>query len=145
MGMENPCIQCGACCAFFRVSFYWEEVSDPDGVPAGLTEKADDLFQCMKGTNQPVPRCVALKGTIGEKVGCAIYSRRSSTCQEFGLQCHEGQLAVDGINLVRCNQARRAWNLPPLTRAELRRFSHYLPVRPAPVATLSQHVHRHHH
>ncbi|MBB8903342.1 YkgJ family cysteine cluster protein, partial [Escherichia coli] len=21
----NPCITCGACCAFFRVSFYWAE------------------------------------------------------------------------------------------------------------------------
>ncbi|HGC1012017.1 TPA: YkgJ family cysteine cluster protein, partial [Escherichia coli] len=23
MSNPNPCITCGACCAFFRVSFYW--------------------------------------------------------------------------------------------------------------------------
>ncbi|EJT1381768.1 TPA: YkgJ family cysteine cluster protein, partial [Escherichia coli] len=23
MNNPNPCMTCGACCAFFRVSFYW--------------------------------------------------------------------------------------------------------------------------
>ncbi|MBR7358785.1 YkgJ family cysteine cluster protein, partial [Klebsiella pneumoniae] len=23
----NPCMTCGACCAYFRVSFYWAEAS----------------------------------------------------------------------------------------------------------------------
>ena len=31
---------CGACCAFFRVSFYWAEGDDANGtVPASLTEQ----------------------------------------------------------------------------------------------------------
>ncbi|EFG2122847.1 YkgJ family cysteine cluster protein, partial [Escherichia coli] len=25
MNNPNPCMTCGACCAFFRVSFYWAE------------------------------------------------------------------------------------------------------------------------
>ncbi|WP_142908916.1 CxxCxxCC domain-containing protein, partial [Klebsiella pneumoniae] len=25
MSNLNPCMTCGACCAFFRVSFYWAE------------------------------------------------------------------------------------------------------------------------
>ncbi|THB82127.1 YkgJ family cysteine cluster protein, partial [Pantoea allii] len=23
--ISNPCVSCGACCAHFRVSFYWAE------------------------------------------------------------------------------------------------------------------------
>ncbi len=125
MGRGNPCIQCGACCAFFRVSFFWEEANpeDPASVPLELTESIDGLRQCMKGTNQPHPRCVALSGEIGEKVGCAIYDRRSSVCQEFGLHENAQGITVNGIDLVRCNQARKAWNLPPLTRADLRELN----------------------
>lgn len=81
----NPCINCGACCATFRVSFYWSE-SDPfagGSVPAELTEKISPNLVSMKGTNQPAPRCVALAGEIGSEVGCTIYENRSSTCREF--------------------------------------------------------------
>lgn len=125
MGRGNPCIQCGACCAFFRVSFFWEEANpeDPESVPYELTESLDGLMQCMKGTNQPHPQCVALSGEIGEKVGCIIYDRRSSVCREFGLHETVQGIKVNGIDLVRCNQARKAWNLPPLTRSELRELS----------------------
>ena len=81
----NPCIQCGACCATFRVSFYWAE-SDPftgGSIPPELTEKISPSLVAMKGTNQPSPRCVALEGDIGGNIGCSIYEKRSSTCREF--------------------------------------------------------------
>jgi Predicted Fe-S-cluster oxidoreductase len=134
MGLENPCIQCGACCAFFRVSFYWEETTaaDPNGVPTQTTEELDEFLQCMRGTNQPHPRCQMLTGKIGEKVACAIYARRSSTCREFGLHIEKAQLQIDSEGLQRCNEARQAWNLPPLTRAELHFLTHYPPVRLSP-------------
>ena len=66
------CQQCGACCAYFRVSFYWAEGDDAPGgtVPAHLTQA------------KPA-RCVALTGEIGQRVGCSIYAQRSSTCQEL--------------------------------------------------------------
>lgn len=39
MSDHNPCMTCGACCAYFRVSFYWAEASDGGGtVPVDLTE-----------------------------------------------------------------------------------------------------------
>jgi Fe-S-cluster containining protein len=141
MGLENPCIQCGACCAFFRVSFYWEETTafDPIGVPTEFTEELSGFLQCMKGTDQPHPRCTMLTGKIGEEVGCAIYTRRSSTCRDFGLHLEDGKLLVDGENLIRCNEARKAWNLPPLTRSELRRLIHHPPVRQSPVPVHSVH------
>lgn len=125
MGLENPCVLCGACCAFFRVSFYWEETNAActNGVPTELTEEVNEFLQCMKGTNQPMPRCVALQGQIGEKVGCLIYDQRSSPCRDFGLHYENGCLITDAENLARCNEARKAWNLPPLTRAQLRFFS----------------------
>jgi hypothetical protein len=28
---DNPCVSCGACCAHFRVSFYWAEADDAPG------------------------------------------------------------------------------------------------------------------
>jgi len=125
MGRGNPCVQCGACCAFFRVSFFWEETNpdDPSCVPQEMTESVDGFLQCMKGTNQPRPRCIALIGEIGEKVGCAIYARRSSVCREFGLHESAQGVTVNGFDLIRCNQARAAWNLPPLSRAELRELN----------------------
>ncbi|EER5964904.1 YkgJ family cysteine cluster protein, partial [Escherichia coli] len=40
MNNPNPCMTCGACCAFFRVSFYWAEADDAGGkVPVSLTEQ----------------------------------------------------------------------------------------------------------
>jgi hypothetical protein len=142
MALDNPCMQCGACCAFFRVSFYWEESSagTADGVPTEFTSEVSDFLQCMKGTNQPSPRCVALTGKIGEKVGCKIYLKRSSTCRDFGLHLEDGKIVVNGENLIRCNEARKAWNLPPLTRTDLLRFLHYSPVRQVPAAS-QDHLH----
>ncbi|WP_181405130.1 YkgJ family cysteine cluster protein [Aestuariibacter sp. GS-14] len=79
------CVNCGACCASFRVSFYWSE-ADPftaGTVPAELTEKISPTRVAMAGTNQPKPRCVALQGEVGKEVSCGIYPQRSSTCREF--------------------------------------------------------------
>lgn len=41
----NPCMSCGACCAYFRVSFYWAEADDAGGsVPAQLTEPVTPFY-----------------------------------------------------------------------------------------------------
>lgn len=81
----NPCLSCGACCASFRVSFYWAESEIMLGgtVPPELTEKITPVHVAMKGTNQPDCRCIALEGTIGDAIGCSIYEQRSTTCREF--------------------------------------------------------------
>ncbi len=41
MSGPNPCMTCGACCAHYRVSFYWGESSEAPGgfVPIELTEQ----------------------------------------------------------------------------------------------------------
>jgi hypothetical protein len=82
MSDPNPCLHCGACCAHFRVSFYWAE-AEATGLPEALTEPINPWHACMRGTADPhAPRCIALSGTVGEQVACAVYAQRPETCHE---------------------------------------------------------------
>lgn len=110
MGRPNPCLSCGACCAFYQASFYWSESDDATagGVPVYLTEKLNDFRRIMIGTNTIPPRCIALKGEIGNNVFCSIYEQRSSVCKEFEPSC------INGKANERCDKARAAWGMPPL-------------------------------
>ena len=83
MSADFDCQRCGACCALFRVSFYWAEADDARGgsVPVGLTQQVGALHRCMAGTQARPVRCVALQGEVGRAVGCGIYEQRSSTCR----------------------------------------------------------------
>jgi Fe-S-cluster containining protein len=109
-GSRDLCLACGACCASFRVSFYWSESDEAtDGsVPAGMTCQVAPLLCAMKGTDQLHPRCIALQGTIGTGVRCAIYDRRPSVCREV---TPSGQ---DGVVNIWCDRAREMWGLAPL-------------------------------
>ncbi len=131
MSHNNPCLKCGACCAFFRVSFYWGETDlNPEGiVPQNLTEKLSDFRQCMRGTNQKKPYCIALEGTIGKSVRCTIYDNRPSPCREFGVIWEDGAARFPSENLLRCNKARTAWGLPPLSFHAQRIMEHQIPIR----------------
>ncbi len=88
----NPCFSCGACCASFRVSFYWGEADDAPGghVPATLTEQVHVHLRCMKGTNDNPLRCVCLSGEVGKQVACTIYDLRPSPCREFNVYEDDG-------------------------------------------------------
>ena len=87
----NPCMSCGACCAYFRVSFYWAEADDAGGsVPAQLTEPVTPFLRCMRGTN------------------CRIYEQRPSPCREF-MMSGENDEANEA-----CDRARAYYGLPPL-------------------------------
>ncbi|MCW5198125.1 YkgJ family cysteine cluster protein [Desulfobulbus sp. F4] len=108
---SNPCLGCGACCAFFRASFYWAETEcgTPGGVPDHLTEKINEFRVQMKGTRGPQPRCVALTGEIGQNAACGIYQQRSSVCRAFLPSW------ADGITGNKdCDRARAAHNLEAL-------------------------------
>ena len=109
--MRNPCIGCGACCAFFRVAFHWSETDPALGgiVPGELTAKLDPHRVAMQGTDQAAPRCVALVGDIGGTIGCSIYAQRPSVCREL-------QPAwLEGVPSPQCDRARIAHGLAPLT------------------------------
>ncbi len=98
---NNPCVSCGACCATFRVSFYWAE-ADALGIAPELTEQVNAFYGCMAGTNQPQPRCQALCGDVGGETRCQIYHQRPAPCHE--LQAGE----------AKCNQARLRHGLSPI-------------------------------
>lgn len=111
MERANPCIGCGACCAYYRVSFYWGEIDEvvPGGFPSEYVEKLNDFRAVIKGTNQPEPRCAALAGEIGKTAHCSIHCVRSSACREFEASY------VNGLPNERCDQARAKYGLEPLT------------------------------
>jgi hypothetical protein len=79
-----------------------------------MTQKLDDFRSCMCGTDQKQPRCVALSGTIGQRVNCEIYEKRPTPCREFGVDWVNGVLVYIPADLDRCTKARAAWGLPPL-------------------------------
>ena len=110
----NPCMTCGACCAHFRVSFYWAEADDAGGVvPTELTEPLSLLMRNMRGTNAREPRCVALQGAPGGCVSCGIYEQRPSPCREFAMS------GENGIHNEACDRARARYGLPPLFHPSL--------------------------
>ena len=117
MTHENPCLTCGACCAFFRVSFYWGETDDNPGgtVPLELTEDITPFYRAMRGTNQKNPRCTALGGKVGESASCSIYNQRPTPCRDFGVHFVDGKLLANSEELERCNHARAHYGLEPLT------------------------------
>lgn len=107
---SNPCMSCGACCAWFRVSFYWAEGDDGGGaVPNALTEPLTPFLRCMRGTNDRRPRCLALEGNVGETVRCTIYAGRPSPCREFAM-AGDGGRPNDA-----CDRARAHYGLSPLS------------------------------
>ena len=111
MSEPNPCLDCGVCCAHFRVSFYWTEADDVPGgqVPVSMTEHVQQHLRCMKGTNDRPPRCAALMGEIGRGVRCTIYAQRPSPCREFPVYLD------DGTPNEACQRLRAGIGLPLLT------------------------------
>ena len=106
----NHCLACGACCAYYRASFYWTEADDatPGGVPVQLTQKITSARLAMRRTTGADPRCIALEGEIGVNVYCAIYPSRSLICRDFSPSW------IDGSPNEKCDQARLAYGLQPL-------------------------------
>lgn len=100
---QDSCLTCGACCAHFRVSFYWAEGLH---LPEHYTEPVTAVYSCMTGTNQANPRCIALEGEVGVNVSCSVYAARSTSCKE--VQAGDTQ----------CNKARARYNMIPLVQIE---------------------------
>ncbi len=109
--MPNPCVACGACCAHYRVSFYWTEAEPFLGgtVPSALTAKLDPHRLVMAGTQARPARCVALEGVVGRGTACRIYPDRPSPCRDLQPSWAEG------APNDQCDRARLAHGLPPLT------------------------------
>jgi len=104
----SPCQSCGACCAIFRVSYYWGEA-----VPEGYFEETSPMFRSLKSKKdlEGRPRCNALNGEIGVSVACEIYSERPSPCHDFRYSYEDG-----GPKEPRCDEARSKFGLLPLMK-----------------------------
>lgn len=98
--ISNPCLDCGACCMSYRVSFYWAE-AEARGLPAAFTEQLTPFHACMAGTHARRPRCVALQGTAGGPVHCSVYEQRPDPCREVQVgdaKCVQAR-ALHGLGL----------------------------------------------
>lgn len=110
MSSSNPCLTCGACCAHFRVSFFWGECQSAGGtVPDDLVIQISPSRVAMQGTDAKPSRCISLMGDVGCGTRCTIYEQRSSPCREFEASWANGE------HNERCDAARAAYGLPPLT------------------------------
>ena len=117
MRMErNPCLTCGACCAFLHVVFPSCEISSQkaNSVPIHLTHRYDLSQSAMNGTELRSPRCNALIGRVGFKVSCSIYHNRPSTCRIFkrSWERNEGN--------CQCDRARKSYGLQPFSQYWIR-------------------------
>jgi uncharacterized protein len=105
----SPCQSCGACCATLRITFPAAELAGAGGsVPDRLAESYGSVM-CMRTTAEG--RCIALRGTLGTEVRCAIYEWRPQACREFA------PLAALGRGDAGCDEARRKMGLPSLDTA----------------------------
>ena len=104
-------MNCGACCAMYRVSFYWAEANDAPGgwVPVDTTEQLTPTMRCMRGTSSKTPRCEQLQGEIPGAL-CGIYENRPSVCRE--LEPYD----AEGKPTDQCKRARAVYGLPELSR-----------------------------
>ena len=102
-------MNCGACCAMYRVSFYWAEANDAPGgwVPVDTTEQLTPTMRCMRGTSSKTPRCEQLQGEIPGAL-CGIYENRPSVCRE--LEPYD----AEGKPTDQCARARAVHGLPEL-------------------------------
>lgn len=116
MPSTHPCLRCGACCATFRVAFYWAEAEPMMGgkVPRELAAKLDPHRLVMRGTESGDERCVALQGDIGGRIACGIYERRPSPCRDLAPAWENGEPSPQ------CDRARLRHGLPPLTPEDWR-------------------------
>jgi hypothetical protein len=102
---SNACLECGACCASFRVDFAVQESEAHGGrVPEGLAVELTSSMCRMRGTDHARPRCAALVGRVGENASCAIYEWRPSPCREFeaGSDACNNARARHGLAAIAC-------------------------------------------
>ena len=97
----SPCQNCGACCAQYRVSFYWQEAVQR-GLDESMLVQVSPWQVCFRGTEKNPVRCVNLAGEVGSCVSCRIYEQRTTPCRSV-------EMGDD-----KCLQARAAHGLGAL-------------------------------
>jgi Fe-S-cluster containining protein len=98
-GAANPCLSCGACCAFSREwpRFSLETEDEIVAIRAALVGE--------RGMRCVGDRCSALAGEVGVKTSCEVYDVRPHVCRS----CEAGD--------PECNMARAKFGFPALAAA----------------------------
>lgn len=111
--MVHPCLECGACCATYRVAFHWTEADPGWGgkVPPQAVATWDPHRVALRGTDRREPRCEQLVGQIGKHAQCGIYALRPSPCRDLVPAWENGQPSPQ------CDRARIRHGLAPLAPA----------------------------
>jgi len=113
--VSHPCLSCGACCAYFRVSFHWSEADPALGgrVPPALTVPLRAHELAMRGTEGgAAPRCIALDADIGRYSRCSIHPVRPQACRDVPASWEFGAPSPQ------CDKSRIAHGLQALTPAD---------------------------
>lgn len=82
-----PCIECGACCAYFKVGF---KRANNQQVP-WQTIKIVRGESFMEGAEIFKGRCNQLTGDIGKHCLCSIYENRPDVCDLFSVWLPNGK------------------------------------------------------
>lgn len=85
------CERCGACClagswdspTTYFVDLTPREARQIQSIDLGLVAFEKTRFGRKPVMDVEGPRCAALDGTIGQKVGCSIYADRPRVCRDF--------------------------------------------------------------
>ena len=100
-----PCINCGACCSYFVVSF--DNKYNPQ-VPLNKIIYYHNGKSVMKGTEKLKGRCISLVGEIVKSCYCSIYNNRPNVCSDFPVWLKNGK------QNPKCIKARKYHGLPAL-------------------------------
>lgn len=82
-----PCVDCGACCSYFRVKF---DLSKNPQVPIHKVVIVKKEAY-MKGAYKFKGRCEVLTGTVGKDAKCSMYEQRPDLCAAFPVWLPNGK------------------------------------------------------
>ncbi len=98
-----PCMECGACCAYFKVEF--DRVENPQVPWSKINIKSG--IASMKGVEEFKGRCESLNGEVGKICSCSIYAARPDICEKFPVWLPNGK------QNPKCKAARKYHGLKP--------------------------------
>lgn len=101
------CLTCGACCnALLCVGVRPSDNVDPEHYWDITDESGELVVDRYLRRNGETLACIALEGTIGERVACTIYETRPAMCHHFD------------AGSDRCHAIRRAYGIEPFLSLE---------------------------
>ena len=105
--MSHPCLTCGACCAFFRVSFHWSEADPEMGgvVPIELTEP----LRALREHGLRVPHDVRVTGFDDIPLAASVSPPLTTVAQDTK---QAGQLLVEKLLALVAGETAEGMSIP---------------------------------